>query len=64
MADIAIAAIHPVAAYALNIAFSDGHDRGIFPWAFLRELAGQQAHLDPFPPAAAVAADQTHGTIR
>ena len=25
--------------HALNIAFSDGHDRGIYPWSYLRELA-------------------------
>ena len=25
--------------HALNIVFSDGHDRGIYPWSYLRELA-------------------------
>ncbi len=25
--------------YAINIAFSDGHDRGIYPWALLQEFA-------------------------
>lgn len=29
----------PVGRYALNLAFSDGHDRGIYPWVWLRELA-------------------------
>jgi DUF971 family protein len=24
--------------YALQLAFSDGHERGIYPWTFLREL--------------------------
>jgi DUF971 family protein len=28
----------PVGRYALNLVFSDGHDRGIYPWAWLREL--------------------------
>ncbi|MFT4047643.1 MAG: DUF971 domain-containing protein, partial [Solimonas sp.] len=25
--------------YGLHLCFSDGHDRGIYPWAYLRELA-------------------------
>jgi DUF971 family protein len=25
--------------YALRLVFSDGHDRGIYPWPYLRELA-------------------------
>ncbi|WP_457444350.1 DUF971 domain-containing protein [Roseateles sp. P5_E4] len=28
----------PVGRYALNLIFSDGHDRGIYPWTWLREL--------------------------
>jgi prepilin-type processing-associated H-X9-DG protein len=39
-ASIAIAAVEPIGGYAVNIAFSDGHARGIYPWAFLRELGG------------------------
>ncbi|MCW7540194.1 DUF971 domain-containing protein [Aquabacterium sp. A7-Y] len=27
-----------VGAYALQLSFSDGHDRGIYPWVYLREL--------------------------
>lgn len=30
----------PVGRYALNLVFSDGHDRGIYPWSWLRELSG------------------------
>lgn len=30
----------PVGNYALRLIFSDGHDRGIYPWPYLRELAG------------------------
>jgi len=37
--DLAITAVEPVGAYAVNLAFSDGHDRGIFPWPYLRALA-------------------------
>jgi len=31
--------IEPVGQQGLNLVFSDGHGRGIFPWAYLRELA-------------------------
>lgn len=34
-----IARITPIGNYALNIAFSDGHDRGVYPWPLLEELA-------------------------
>jgi DUF971 family protein len=37
---VVIAAVESIGDYAVNIIFSDGHARGIFPWAFLRELAG------------------------
>jgi DUF971 family protein len=36
---VAIAEVRPVGGYAINIAFSDGHDRGIYPWSFLAQLA-------------------------
>jgi prepilin-type processing-associated H-X9-DG protein len=36
-----IAALRPIGHYALNIAFSDGHARGVYPWAYLRALAGE-----------------------
>ncbi len=29
----------PVGHYAIQLSFSDGHERGIYPWAFLFELA-------------------------
>jgi DUF971 family protein len=34
-----IADVRLVGDHALNIVFSDGHDRGIYPWSYLRELA-------------------------
>ncbi|MCP1845555.1 DUF971 family protein [Bradyrhizobium sp. USDA 4524] len=37
-----VAGIEPVGNYALRLSFSDGHDRGIYPWSYLRELAEQQ----------------------
>jgi DUF971 family protein len=36
---VALADVRLVGDHALNIAFSDGHDRGIYPWSYLRELA-------------------------
>jgi DUF971 family protein len=30
---------HAVGGYGLQLAFSDGHDRGIYPWSYLRGLA-------------------------
>lgn len=35
---IAITEVAPVGGYAINLAFSDGHARGIYPWAFLLGL--------------------------
>ena len=36
---LTITAVDPIGNYAIRLAFSDGHDRGIFPWAYLAELA-------------------------
>ncbi len=30
--------VTPVGSYALQLQFSDGHDRGIYPWSLLCEL--------------------------
>ena len=35
---VKISEIHPVGNYAVQLAFSDGHNRGIFPWVYLRSL--------------------------
>ena len=40
--ELTIERIELVGAYALNLAFSDGENRGIYPWRFLRELADAQ----------------------
>lgn len=45
--DIAITAIQPLGSYAINIHFSDGHQRGIYPWSFLRQLAGDDVPANP-----------------
>lgn len=39
-APVAVNALLPVGTYGVQIVFSDGHDRGIFPWPYLREQAG------------------------
>lgn len=36
-ADVELVAMNPMG-YGLQMAFSDGHDRGIYPWIYLRDL--------------------------
>ena len=40
-ADLTIVDVRPVGHYAINLVFSDGHDRGIYPWRYLREISRQ-----------------------
>lgn len=49
--NIAIAAVEAIGGYAVNIAFSDGHARGVYPWSLLRMLAAAPAAagLNPAP---------------
>ncbi len=51
VAGTTIAEVSLVGGHALNIAFSDGHDRGIYPWSYLRELA-RAPRLETEPPDA------------
>jgi len=56
--NVAITDIKPVGNYAIQLSFSDGHDSGIFSWAYLRELADNkeaywQAYLDQLHQAGA-----------
>lgn len=37
--EIAVTRIEPMGAFAVHLAFSDEHARGIFPWVYLRDLA-------------------------
>lgn len=46
-AHLAIASVRAIGAYGLNIAFSDGHDRGIYPWSYLAGLA-ERPKLEDF----------------
>jgi len=36
--DVTVTAAEPVGRYAVRLTFSDGHDSGIFSWAYIREL--------------------------
>lgn len=45
-ANLRIASVAPIGLYAINIRFSDGHDRGIYPWSFLRKLANPPTMAD------------------
>jgi DUF971 family protein len=44
--DLGIVAVTAVGNYAINIQFSDGHDRGIYPWALLQEFAARRKVQD------------------
>ena len=55
---VAIDRLTPIGGYAINVHFTDGHARGIYPWTYLRKLA-----VDPdtvMPVAAADAAQGLH----
>lgn len=39
---VKVTAADPVGRYALRIRFDDGHDTGLYTWAWLRELAEQR----------------------
>jgi len=49
--DVRITAVEPVGNYAVNIAFSDGEERGIYPFIFLAELAMAHRTADTSEPA-------------
>ncbi|SEJ80886.1 DUF971 domain-containing protein [Paraburkholderia diazotrophica] len=54
--DIAILEIRP-AGYGMQLVFSDKHERGIFPWAYVEQLSAQLPA--PLPHSAA-----PHGPFR
>jgi DUF971 family protein len=35
---VTITGLETMGSHALNVRFSDGHDRGIFPWPYLKQL--------------------------
>lgn len=40
---LSVTGIDPIGSYAVRLSFSDGHDRGIYPWAYLRAIADAKA---------------------
>ena len=40
--DVEIKEIEPVGVYAVKLAFSDGHDTGLYSWEYLYELGEKQ----------------------
>ena len=42
---VAIKAIEPVGHYAIRLVFDDGHDTGLYTWAFLISLAEQHDEI-------------------
>lgn len=41
---VCVERIEPVGNYAVQIAFDDGHDSGLYSWRYLRDLAERQDH--------------------
>lgn len=41
--DVGIARMDLIGGYAVHVAFTDEHARGIFPWVYLRDLARDEA---------------------
>ena len=39
--NVSIRAVQPVGNYAVKLAFSDGHDTGLFTWRFLHDLGSR-----------------------
>ena len=44
---VKIARLEPVGNYAVRIVFDDGHDTGLYSWAYLRELG--EEHDEKWP---------------
>jgi DUF971 family protein len=38
---VQITRMEPVGTYAIRLVFDDGHDTGLYTWAYLRELAAE-----------------------
>ena len=43
--DVAIVAVDPVGNYAVRLTFDDGHNTGLFTWAYLRRLGDEREAL-------------------
>ncbi|RWB68843.1 MAG: DUF971 domain-containing protein [Mesorhizobium sp.] len=40
---VTVTSAEAIGSYAVRLVFSDGHDRGIYPWSYLREIADSAA---------------------
>lgn len=45
--DVAVRDVRPCGTNAVNIAFSDGHERGIYPFGYLAAVAAQGGDSEP-----------------
>jgi DUF971 family protein len=61
---VRVTTIAPVGAYGVNLQFSDGHARGIFPWRYLREIDDAISCSTGAAPSASVAPGESTGAIR
>lgn len=43
--EVEIVAVEPVGNYAIKPVFSDGHESGLYTWAYLYEMGSQQEQL-------------------
>ena len=43
--DVKISGLEPVGNYAVRIGFDDGHDSGLFSWAYLHQLGSEEARI-------------------
>ncbi|HEV7913776.1 MAG TPA: DUF971 domain-containing protein [Albitalea sp.] len=59
--DIRLDDIRLVGDKALNLVFTDGHGRGIYPWAYLRQIAREHSGHRDAPVAAAMASPASAG---
>jgi len=39
---VRVTAVEPVGQYAVRLVFDDGHDSGLFTWAYLRQLGAEE----------------------
>ena len=58
---ITIDRLAAVGDYAINIAFSDGHARGIYPWAYLQKIVSADGRAATPIASSAAASAQFHG---
>jgi DUF971 family protein len=48
-AGVSLTQINPIGDMGVQLVFSDGHDRGIYPWPYLHQLSLHQLSLEASP---------------